>query len=682
MLLLKNIDESTLRRTGRGFQKKLADAIGKIQLRRRARHFVKAGTLKGGVTNLSSESTGTTIDPPMWSAAGREALCDVDDLPGLALALQNLQYFPSKEYAFLYIFSEQAIFAQGWYTENEAAVFAESRLNKKGVRCDRITVELTDEGKKKLQSMTKAQIDIYKLPALRYKENGAEKILVLPFFKDLSELSGMVTYDDTTDIYTSSCQNARISVTLGVVPASGGKHANTGDAASSLTGGSTQVRTEYKSLLSVDVPLWELSNDAVDVGYTMVSDLGGGQISGILDAPSGRTVSDSPVDLSKYRIVSEKININTPAKSFTIERPLAKDEDICSRFHTIAVNVPDLTEKSVARLDTLRHEARDTSLSPNEISALRWYSRSVIGRFVATQCANERHLSRVLNVTVARRKKLRVIAVHSSISKEGTFSSSIDLLHTNPEFISGNEDDQKAFNIQSGFFDTRLEGKALPDGKSIYDIWDMAPEGTRIVPLMGETKDNLLTQLRKMQAPKSMLKRLESTYDIVLFPTCPSYVNGKMKWAWLQVNRDTFETTSCFDTGEHGAMTDYILEGLLNDVNQFLMGAWKGVEGSLWAVSAFSLRLDNYDEILKAAQQYVGYIGNNAFGLSGGKPDGMQIGMGTGSIVPNVSFNDFKVDINLLGGPRLNPNQNVFGWSNGWKAGVALYFQAAKAHKK
>ena len=146
-------------------------------------------------------------------------------------------------------------------------------------------------------------------------------------------------------------------------------------------------------------------------------------------------------------------------------------------------------------------------------------------------------------------------------------------------------------------------------------------------------------------------------------------INGKVKWAWLQIDRNNYETSSHFDTGEHGAMTEHILGNLLNDSAQFIIGAWKGVESSLWMVSAFSLLSSDEKQIRENARACLEGA-TVSLGVSKSVGPG-EIGWDVGGSGASASLGPLKLDVTSKG---LMPNQNVIGWSNGYKAGIALYF--------
>ncbi|MEJ1420254.1 MAG: hypothetical protein Q2484_06800, partial [Candidatus Sedimenticola sp. (ex Thyasira tokunagai)] len=94
---------------------------------------------------------------------------------------------------------------------------------------------------------------------------------------------------------------------------------------------------------------------------------------------------------------------------------------------------------------------------------------------------------------------------------------------------------------------------------------------------------------------------------------------------------------------------------------------------SIWAVSAYSLELDNYQEILKESKKFVENLGKR-FGV-GVQAGAAQAGAGVGG-KPGGNIGRV-VKLELEPGSYAFGN-NLLGFGNGYNDGVALYFQRAK----
>jgi len=241
--------------------------------------------------------------------------------------------------------------------ENEAAQMAESILAKSGIVAERITVELTDEGREVLKSMASGiACETTKLPALRYEDdNKIEHILVSPFLKELSEIKDLVRYKQGTGVCETRPLSACFNVQFGVVPAGDGQNQGVMDASSALGGGTDSNEVSWHDGIRCHISLPQLSTDAIDLGYYVQPTMNGNELSVILDGPMGRRIGKSRLDLSKYRIIKVRIDISTPSKSYEIYRLLPEGEDISSRFHTFAINVPDLSENVATKIEAARN---------------------------------------------------------------------------------------------------------------------------------------------------------------------------------------------------------------------------------------------------------------------------------------------------------------------------------------
>jgi hypothetical protein len=168
----------------------------------------------------------------------------------------------------------------------------------------------------------------------------------------------------------------------------------------------------------------------------------------------------------------------------------------------------------------------------------------------------------------------------------------------------------------------------------------------------------------------------------VLFPDQPALVNGKQRWAWLEVDPDTYQTISVLDTGERGAMVERVFTDLWKDGLDFIVGGLVGVSSSIWSVSAFSLMLDDYKEILAAAKKF-------ALGLADNFSATVKVGdfefkgaVGSATIEPGYSGPGAGAvgaakSAKTLYDKVKEPKIELGGFEGGFKAGVNFYFSQA-----
>jgi hypothetical protein len=178
------------------------------------------------------------------------------------------------------------------------------------------------------------------------------------------------------------------------------------------------------------------------------------------------------------------------------------------------------------------------------------------------------------------------------------------------EIHSGADDAAHAFNIMSGIYASRLEGEVLPGSKTDFmDIWQNSPEDTQFFLCPLETRGEDLQYMKDQGYPDFLIKRAETNNKAMFLADKPTTIDGAERWAWLEVNEETFETIAVIDTGEQGGFAEYLmaLEPVVpngEDLREFTVGAFMGIDTSIWSMASFSLELDDPEEILEAAKAY------------------------------------------------------------------------------
>ncbi|OQX32134.1 MAG: hypothetical protein B0D96_03470 [Candidatus Sedimenticola endophacoides] len=130
---------------------------------------------------------------------------------------------------------------------------------------------------------------------------------------------------------------------------------------------------------------------------------------------------------------------------------------------------------------------------------------------------------------------------------------------------------------------------------------------------------------------------------------------------------------SVLDTGDRGSLVEKFVGDIYQDATSYMVGGLVGISSSIWAVSAYSLELDNYQEILKQSKKFVENLGQR-FGVAvqaGPAQAGAGVGGKPGGNIGRV------VKLELEPGSYAFGN-NLLGFGNGFNDGVALYFQRAR----
>ena len=607
-----------------------------------------------------------TIAVPPITFAGLREFSGISNIDELRSVLADVRWLPGAESGWIYNFSPEAVLSQGWGTEADFARMWEKVLVRMGYQPEKRMVDLKPKGIEALNKLGNVdQIKSQQLPAVYYKDEASrEHLLVFPFLKELNELEGLVEVSKESDFYTDPGK-AYLEVFLSVTSNDKDRNAQMRDMSNMLGGNESGDADEEIRILEANLDLDELSMDAIDLGYTVVGSGKGDLISPMLDTARQRIQGKEKLDLGLYTITGEKISIRIGQRGgqFSHERVFSKKDRITGIFHTIGINLPDLTEKAASELQKRAEEKYAQAQNPDELSTLRWYSRNIINRFLVGQSRYERELARKFDLTLGRTQDARCLMVTvQKKSDESKLQTSIDLMRVENQIHSGEKPAQHAFNIFSGLSASCLEAKVLPGDQhlGLFDIWKLLPEDTHLVSITYQNKRDIIDYMKNNQFSKSMIDHINSTQSAILIPSRPAVINGKDRWAWLEINPDDYRTIAVLDTGEKGAMLEHVLGNWQQEGANFIVGGLIGVDAALWSVSGFSLALEDYDEIKKEAQAFAGALAENLDGIGGTPSVSASMGPVSGSF-------------DLVEG-KAGVSQNVLGFAKGFSAGVALYF--------
>jgi len=443
----------------------------------------------------------------------------------------------------------------------------------------------------------------------------------------------------------------------------------------------------------------ELSRGAVDIGYTVVGYKSGPVIKAVFDGNDKRVIGSDTVDTGEYEVVGERIEISLESGSLVHAASLGKDESIVDRFHTLGVNLPDMRARAAKTLDADMQKTHNSEDAPDNLSALKWYARNLVYRFVCAQTEYENDLAKQLDLVVGRTINSRcIIATVSRPSKDGHVITAIDLRQTANQVHPGSHaamaahrqaaapPDQQAvhaFNIMSGLFASRLESRILPEGgMGFFEMMARLPKDTAMLWLTPDARYGMQDALKVGGMPDNVLALLAETPNVVLFPSVPAIIDGRPRWAWLEVNPNTYETIAVLDTGARGAMVERVFNDLWKDGLDYITGGLVGVSSSVWSVSAFSLVMDDYKKIIAAAKQlalgladsFTGSVKVGDFTIKGKPGDSSPaVGYsGTGSSAAEACGKG-KAMMDKIKDPKID----LGGFEGGFKDGVNFYFSQA-----
>lgn len=663
----------------------LADAISRHKTASAAQASEQGATLADLDAGGGKRHGVPAVLPTAHGLARLQAVNNWADFQAL---MSSLRWLPSPDAYNRYRNAPESVLTQGWGTEGDLANLAGGLLAKLGYSPALRMVQLTEEGRKALHELGKTdEVKQNHLPAWAFTdEQGNARVFVVPFMKDLSELGGRVFYPGGQERRTMTPLESTITVYYKVRPLeTSGQNAVTGDIAGALGGGGAEGEAAIQDvrMLNASIALDRLGAEAIDIR------VGGadGLYTAVLENRALQMMGSQTVDPAKNKIVGVRIEVQLPHNKLVHETSLRDDEDITGLFHTLVIHIPDLPADAASALEKAAEREYKAAAKPDDHSALAWYTRGVLYRLIASQTAYEAGLAAELGVTAGRTNQERVMVVTVRADEQGTaLRTSVDLQQSANQLHKGEEEARIAFQVMSGVFASRLEGAVLPgDHADFLTLWANSPDDTRLWLSLPIHRKNDLQLMKEQGLPELLLKRAEKSSAALLIPTQPTAIHGEKRWAWLEIDPATYETIAVTDTGEHGSFAEYLI-GLErvsptgDDYLAFMAGAFIGVSSSVWSVASYSLELDDYEEIIKAAKLFTIGLGDALGGMMDQK-DYPKLEYSMSPIKLKLTDQNFDYlakrfeDVKL--GKKPDGSADIVGFASGFKAGVAYYFKHA-----
>lgn len=596
--------------------------------------LVKAAVVKYELSKSEAGSVSTTkriglganenetneIIAPSLSIYGASKLREIETYQQMVSLMSSLTAIMDKG-SYRYNYAPEAIITQGWGSQWDLANMAQGLLHKIGYQTKLRQLALSDQGRAALSAMTKMNIpDDMSIPGLMYvNENGDARIFVIPFMKDISQLHNQVYLRSTTNPHYSQehtllPNTATISVTLRAKLLKTDQAAITGDIAAILGGeeGSDGFTDEI-NLMHVELPLDKLSLDAIDIGYAKTGQSDKGNLYlGAMNTPNGLITGDTVLDTASYEPLTLHIEVTTNGATSTHIVSIPKGCALEDVYHSIGINLPDLTQDSAKVLQEsadARYQAADR---PNNSSGLRWYTRGALASFIHYQTAYEKRYQDVVNVVMGRIYQPRIIAVDAFV-RDSSVTTQIDLMSIHNDLHTEDTELIRSYHIAAGLFASELEGRVLPDGTTNFDyltLWSKTKDLELVYLVGGDMGSTFVSMNEDVKLPYALVDHLQNTSNMFLVPMAPVLVDGVERWAWLEIDADTYQTISYLDNGGRSSMAEYVMNMMpdKSDMDQYIVGAMIGASCSIWAVSTFSLTLDDYGDILANAYALMGMV--------------------------------------------------------------------------
>ncbi len=635
------------------------------------------------------EVLGNQVPSPSLTLYGSRELKNVKTDSDFAKLMGTLKWIPGDVKSNTYRYAPEAVLTQGWGAQNDLSVLAKTLLARLGYQPQYRSVTLTPAGTENLKRISGAEDVPEKLTGVAYADaKGSQKLYVPALNGDISELFGLcylASGDEpakitpamgrlTVELYGKLVGNAGMAAAAGMMSDIG-----------SILGGGEGGSDFYETVTAFDreLSLPDMSLDTLDISYISTKKGDGGELLlPVLDTRQGLLYDPKGwIDSSSYEFKSITIKLNDGSNREAVHTTmLNKEQKLTEVCHALAWNVPELTAQSASPVEAMAKAEAAAAQKPANYSVARWLGHETIGRLVKSLSDIGQEAAQKLKLTAGRTtESIALLVTMKSDGKKA--ETTVDLMNHRNQLHNGSEQSQHAYNLIYGYFASDAEASALPgkEGVSYTDVWSKLPEGTNIGVVAAEGAEDLesaTAALTRNGCPSLLLERLqqkaksggEFSPTVYLVPSKSAEINGKQRWAWLEIDTKTYDVVSVFDTGERAGMGEYLIGCFPENYAEVGVGAIVGVTTSLASVSAYSLSIDDYGEVRKAAFEKCKEIGEQ-LGTVTGAAGGISAG---GKVLEGVGGTQIQWE--KLFEAAENQWVNRLTFDEGYKLAVEAYF--------
>ncbi|HNX76548.1 MAG TPA: VWA domain-containing protein [Candidatus Rifleibacterium sp.] len=639
-----------------------------------------AGSPASGSQQLPEE--GVVLTAPDFKAAvdkRLQGMLKMNEADFMA-ALKAIRCLPGEKPFIQAIYAPEAVLMQDWGTPTDLLEMARLYYKSTGaIVADGVKfATLTDQGRKELADLTGWPSELAQVPVL---DVGARH-LVVPFFKDASEITELVEPELAPEPSDALQTTAVISITLRCKAKDSGQNAMLGSMGDALGGGGADDSLS-------EIPLFEsalldyhaCSKSPIDIFY-FSPDYGKTLCVSAEGANGTLENMHQPVSLADYEVVEEVIQIKLAEQVLEFVRPLTKGVSIVDTFRTVALCMPDMTASSAMAMAE-DFSARKTGEAPGTKSTARWFSRAKIFKFLAMHSAAEAEAVLKTGVKAGRPgQQLRAIILTLN-GEPGRLRAIFDLRQINP-VVHGDEQAVKAFNFYMGIANTLIEEQVMGGG-SLFSRWRAGEKQQLLVAgpdEIGSLIEGLAVE-NLAESTISLLQQAAANGQGVIFPTMAPVMEGKPRPAWFVFDPTTGAMNSVLDNGAHGSMVEKPITEIINDAAKYSVGFLIGTNVSLWSVVTYSIVYDDLKKVVKAAKalslaiaEQIKDVGKPLEALLPELPDSYSAHEGkveVGPVSVTVGFGNLSLDgFKLMTKPSIGFN---FSYQSGFEDAVKLYFK-------
>ncbi|MGB4019983.1 MAG: hypothetical protein WBK78_10805, partial [Syntrophomonadaceae bacterium] len=264
------------------------------------------------------EDQGIDVPAPAATVFGETVLRSLASEQDFYNLMYALRWLPAENNSYYY--APEAVITQAWGSQWDIYNLAENSLARLGIKSTYRRVALTKKGKEALSFISGvADPKCNSLPALAYiDEKGQARIFVIPFMRDISELSGLVYLPSGQSHEKPNPATVRMTITAAVEGAPEDKDSGL----TGLFGAFGQVTAgeekQTKEKVAKEITLFEktlsipsLSLGPVDIGYYVAakSPNGGDFLKTVVDTPGGLLQGNGVIDTGKDELKSVTVKM-------------------------------------------------------------------------------------------------------------------------------------------------------------------------------------------------------------------------------------------------------------------------------------------------------------------------------------------------------------------------------------
>lgn len=651
------------------YEEQFTEAVSRAIAAYELSHPLNNETLEHGKVGLGDAVLSKNDVPvPMLSLYGTVLKEEINSIEKLISTFKTFKFIPSTGYLspFEYTYSTEAFLIQEFGTEQDFANAAMELLSEMGYTVKPQLLRLTNRGQDlftQLGNVDETSIDV--IPGLSFKDhNNVERVLIIPFMAFADEVDNVV-YVEASESIDHFSNRMKLTIELIGEYTERGMLTQFSDMSDALSGQTEHDYSVSELMFDQYLPLAMLSKDAIDIGIG----INGQSARAYVLSADGEIYGDYSINPNHYEFDKIKLTfLLANNEEYIHVSEYDEKMTVDQIFMTASINAPDLSGDAAKYLEDIADQVFKAAENPNELSTLKWYARSMIANFIRKQSIHDQELAQSFELLIGRTTFTRVIVVSNQLNN-GIMATSFDLVQSFDEIHFGDEEAKKSFNIMSGLYASSLEGEIVKNGYGLETVWSMLPEGTEMVVLDTYYTEEIKEELRAIGLEDDIVEYLSEKGYYVIMPKAPAIIDGKEKWAWLEINPTDYRTIAVLDDYSHGASVESAIIDAVTNAGQYVVGAFKGVETSVWSVAAFSLEESDYSIILKKAK---------ALALGIVKNFDVKEGIVGGSVGGTISASTNVGPIKLSFDGSFNISQGVLGFNEGFTDGVKLYFDVAK----